>query len=98
MGYLAWHLSLRWQAQLSDELEPLRITPAQYAVLAHLHALSASRTKPNQRQLADVGGLEPMYVSKLTRSLEGARLVTRPGTPETHAPSCCRSPAVASRS
>jgi hypothetical protein len=35
MGYLVWHLSLRWQAQLSDELEPLGITPAQYAVLAH---------------------------------------------------------------
>jgi MarR family transcriptional regulator, organic hydroperoxide resistance regulator len=77
MGYLVWHLSLRWQAQLSDELEPLRITPAQYAVLAHLHALAASGTKPNQRQLADVSGLEPMYVSKLARSLEGARLVTR---------------------
>jgi MarR family transcriptional regulator, organic hydroperoxide resistance regulator len=77
MGYLVWHLSLRWQAQLSDELEPLGITPAQYAVLAHLHALSASGTKPNQRQLADVSSLEPMYVSKLARSLEAARLVSR---------------------
>jgi MarR family transcriptional regulator, organic hydroperoxide resistance regulator len=77
MGYLVWHLSLRWQAQLSDELEPLGISPAEYAVLAHLHALAASGTKPNQRQLADVSGLEPMYVSKLARSLEDARLVTR---------------------
>jgi MarR family transcriptional regulator, organic hydroperoxide resistance regulator len=77
MGYLVWHLSLRWQAQLSDELEPLGITPAQYAVLAHLHALLASGNKPNQRQLADVSGLEPMYVSKLARFLEGARLLTR---------------------
>jgi MarR family transcriptional regulator, organic hydroperoxide resistance regulator len=77
MGYLVWHLSLRWQAQLSDQLAPFGITPAQYAVLAHLHALSASGVNPNQRELADVSGLEPMYVSKLVRALEGARLVTR---------------------
>jgi DNA-binding MarR family transcriptional regulator len=38
--------------------------------------------KPHQRQLADVSGLEPMYVSKLARSLEGARLVTRTPHPE----------------
>jgi DNA-binding MarR family transcriptional regulator len=82
MGYLVWHLSLRWQAQLSDQLEPLGITPAEYAILAHLHALSASGVKPHQRQLADVSGLEPMYVSKLARSLEGARLVTRTPHPE----------------
>jgi DNA-binding MarR family transcriptional regulator len=77
MGYLVWHLSLRWQAQLSDELQPLGISPAEYAILAHLHALSAAGVKPHQRQLADVSGLEPMYVSKLARSLEAARLVTR---------------------
>jgi MarR family transcriptional regulator, organic hydroperoxide resistance regulator len=82
MGYLVWHLSLRWQAQLSDELAPLGITPAQYAVLAHLHALSASGVNPNQRALADVSGLEPMYVSKLVRALEGAQLVTRTRHPQ----------------
>jgi MarR family transcriptional regulator, organic hydroperoxide resistance regulator len=82
MGYLVWHLSLRWQAQLSDELAPLGITPAQYAVLAHLYALSASGVNPNQRALADVSGLEPMYVSKLVRALEGARLVTRTRHPQ----------------
>jgi DNA-binding MarR family transcriptional regulator len=77
MGYLVWHLTLRWQAQLSAELEPLGITPAEYAVMAHLHALSASGVKPSQRELADVSGLEPMYISKLARSLEGAGLLTR---------------------
>jgi MarR family transcriptional regulator, organic hydroperoxide resistance regulator len=77
MGYLVWHLSLRWQAQLSDELRPLGITPAEYAVLAHLRALSASGVRPSQRELADVSGLEPMYVSKLARSLEGAGLIAR---------------------
>jgi DNA-binding MarR family transcriptional regulator len=77
MGYLVWHLSLRWQAQLSDELRPLGIAPAEYAVLAHLHALSASGLRPSQRELADVSGLEPMYVSKLARSLERTGLITR---------------------
>jgi MarR family transcriptional regulator, organic hydroperoxide resistance regulator len=77
MGYLVWHLTLRWQAQLADELEPLGVKPAEYAVLAHLYALSSSGVRPNQRQLADASSLEPMYVSKLVRALEGARLVTR---------------------
>jgi MarR family transcriptional regulator, organic hydroperoxide resistance regulator len=82
VGYLVWHLSLRWQAQLSDELRPLGITPAEYAVLAHLHALSASGLRPSQRELADVSGLEPMYVSKLVRSLEGTGLVARAQHPD----------------
>jgi MarR family transcriptional regulator, organic hydroperoxide resistance regulator len=82
MGYLVWHLSLRWQARFSHELEPLGITPAEYAILAHLHALSASGVKPHQRQVADVSGLEPMYVSKLARSLEGVRLLTRTPHPD----------------
>jgi MarR family transcriptional regulator, organic hydroperoxide resistance regulator len=77
MGYLVWHLSLRWQAQLSEALGPLGIKPAEYAVLAHLHRLSESDVKPNQRELADASALEPMYVSKLARSLERLRLVTR---------------------
>jgi DNA-binding MarR family transcriptional regulator len=77
MGYLVWHLSLRWQAQLSEALGPLGIKPAEYAVLAHLHRLSESDVKPNQRELAEASALEPMYVSKLARSLERLRLVKR---------------------
>jgi MarR family transcriptional regulator, organic hydroperoxide resistance regulator len=76
-GFLVWHLSLRWQVQLSRALAPLGITHTDYAVLASLRGLARSGIQPSQRELADVSGLEPMYVSKLARSLERAGLVER---------------------
>ena len=76
-GFLVWHLSLRWQTQLSRALAPLGITHTDYAVLASLHGLARSGIQPSQRELADLSGLEPMYVSKLARSLERAGLVQR---------------------
>jgi MarR family transcriptional regulator, organic hydroperoxide resistance regulator len=76
-GYLVWHLSVRWQVQLSRALGPLGITHTDYAVLASLRGLAQVGVQPSQRELADVSGLEPMYVSKLVRSLERAGLVER---------------------
>ena len=83
-GYLVWHLSLRWQVQLSRALAPLGITHTDYAVLASLRGLAQAGVQPSQRELADVSGLEPMYVSRLVRGLERAGLVERrphPGDP-----------------
>lgn len=81
-GYLVWHLSLRWQVQLSRALAPVGITHTEYGFLASLHGLSASGVRPSQRELADVSGLEPMYVSKLARSLEADGLVERGRHPD----------------
>jgi DNA-binding MarR family transcriptional regulator len=80
-GFLVWHLSLRWQLQLSRALAHLDITHTDYAVLASLHGLAASGVQPNQRELADVSGLEPMYVSRLVRALQRAGLVARSRRP-----------------
>ena len=76
-GYLVWHLSLRWQVQLSRALAPLGITHTHYAVLASLRGLTKAGVQPSQRELADVSGLEPMYVSRLVRALEREGLVER---------------------
>jgi DNA-binding MarR family transcriptional regulator len=81
MGFLVWHLSLRWQLQLSRALAPLGITHTDYGVLASLRGLSRSGVQPSQRELADVSGLEPMYVSKLVRSLERSGLLERERNP-----------------
>jgi DNA-binding MarR family transcriptional regulator len=77
LGYLVWHLTLRWRAQLDRALAPLGLTSAQYAVLASLYGLSQGGARPSQRELADFAGLEPMHVSKLVRALQRARLVDR---------------------
>jgi MarR family transcriptional regulator, organic hydroperoxide resistance regulator len=84
VGYLVWHLSLKWGVAVDRALSPLGLTHAPYALLASLYALSQGGARPSQRELADFSGLEVMYVSKLVRSLERAGLLRRsdhPGDP-----------------
>jgi DNA-binding MarR family transcriptional regulator len=81
IGYLVWHLTLRWRAQLDRSIAPLGLTSAQYAVLASLYGLSQGGARPSQRELADFAGLEPMHVSKLVRALQRRGLVERTGNP-----------------
>jgi DNA-binding MarR family transcriptional regulator len=81
IGYLTWHLSLRWRVQLDRALVPLQLTSGQYGVLASLFGLSRGGAQPSQRELADFTGLGPMHVSKLIRALERAGLVERAGNP-----------------
>jgi MarR family transcriptional regulator, organic hydroperoxide resistance regulator len=77
-GYLVWRLSMKWRVALDRALAPLGLTHAQYSVLASLFGLNH---QPTQRQLADHTGLEPLYISKLARTLEAAGLVHRAGDP-----------------
>lgn len=81
-GWLIWQVALRWRTALDRALVPLGLTNAQYGLLAALHGLSSSGARPSQRQLADFAGLEPMYVSKLARTLERAGLIERTGDPD----------------
>ncbi|WP_228648213.1 MarR family transcriptional regulator [Microtetraspora sp. AC03309] len=80
-GFLIWHLSLRWRAAMDRALSPWGLTSSQYAVLATLSGMLAGGGAPNQRQLAEFSGLEPMHVSKLIRGLERAGLVERAANP-----------------
>jgi DNA-binding MarR family transcriptional regulator len=77
VGYLVWRLAVKWRAGLDRALRPLGLTSAQYGVLAALHSLSMAGARPSQRELADVVGLEPMFVSRLARALERRRLLER---------------------
>jgi DNA-binding MarR family transcriptional regulator len=80
-GYYVWRLALKWRASVDRTLAPLGLTHAQYALLASLHALTRGNVGPSQRELADFSGLEPMYISKLARSLEDAGVLTREAHP-----------------
>jgi DNA-binding MarR family transcriptional regulator len=77
IGYLVWRLAIMWRAGLDRALSHLDLTSAQYGVLAALHGLSAGGTRPSQRELADFVGLEPMFVSKLARTLQQKGLLER---------------------
>jgi DNA-binding MarR family transcriptional regulator len=53
------------------------MTHAQYVLLATLYGLSLADARPNQRELAEATGLEPVYVSRLARALEDGGLISR---------------------
>jgi DNA-binding MarR family transcriptional regulator len=61
-GFLVWRLSMKWRVAVDRALVPLDLTHAQYSLLG---------------SLLDHTGLEPLYVSKLARALEGAGLIER---------------------
>lgn len=73
---------MKWRASVDRQVASLGLTHAQYSLLASLSGLSHAGRRPSQRQLADVTGLEPIYVSKLARALEKSGLVERPADPD----------------
>ncbi|WP_042381830.1 MarR family winged helix-turn-helix transcriptional regulator [Streptacidiphilus melanogenes] len=76
-GFLVWRLSTKWRVAVDRALAPHGLTHAQYSLLGSLLGMQRSGRQPTQRELADHTGLEPLYVSKLARALEGAGLVER---------------------
>lgn len=76
-GYLLWRVTTKWRTEVDRAVAPLGLTHAQYTLLASLYGLSRANTLPSQRELADFTGLDPIYVSKLVRALEGSGLVDR---------------------
>ena len=80
-GFLVWQLSTKWRVAVDRAVAPLGLTHAQYALLSSLLGLQESGLRPSQRVLADHTGLEPLYVSKLARTLEAAGMITRAPDP-----------------
>ncbi|NGO06872.1 MarR family transcriptional regulator [Streptomyces sp. HC44] len=80
-GFLVWRLSMKWRVAVDRAVAPLGLTHAQYSLVASLYGMHRAGLRPSQRQLADQVGLEPLYVSKLARSLEAAGLVERTRDP-----------------
>ena len=76
-GYLLWRLTTKLRTAVDRLLAPLGLTHAQYTLLASLYGFSHTGAQPSQRELADWTGLEPIFVSKLARALEGAALIER---------------------
>ncbi|MET8942780.1 MarR family transcriptional regulator [Streptomyces sp. NPDC004542] len=80
-GFLVWRLSMKWRVAVDRAVAPLGLTHAQYSLVASLYGMQRTGLRPSQRRLADHTGLEPLYVSKLARSLESAGLVERARDP-----------------
>jgi DNA-binding MarR family transcriptional regulator len=72
---------MKWQAAVDRAVTPFELTHAQYSLLASLRGLTRTGEKPSQRELADFTGLDPIFVSKLIRTLEQKGLVERGPNP-----------------
>ena len=81
VGFLIWHLSIKWRVAVDRALNPLGLTHAHYLLLVSLYEFSHSGAKPSQRELADFAGLDVVYVSKLVRALEHSDLLRRADHP-----------------
>ena len=84
-GSLVWRLSTQWRNTVDRTVAPFGLTHAQYVLLATLYGASLRGVRPSQRQLADATGLEPVYVSRLARALEGGGLIHRAGAADPRA-------------
>lgn len=76
-GYLLGQLTILWQRKQKQVLDPLDLTQTQFVLLAALAWLSRERGIVTQIDIANQGNADRMMVSKVLRTLEEKKFITR---------------------
>jgi DNA-binding MarR family transcriptional regulator len=76
-GYLLGQLTMLWQRKQKRVLDPLDLTHTQFALLCALAWLSKESDKVTQVDIANQGNADRMMVSKVLRTLEEKKFITR---------------------
>lgn len=76
-GYLLGQLNLIWQRSQKKVLDPLDLTQTQFVLLAALAWLSKSKEDVTQVEIANQGNADRMMVSKVLRTLEVKKFISR---------------------
>jgi len=76
-GYLLGQMTLLWQRKLKRVLDPLDLTQTQFVLLAALGWLSRENDQVTQIDIANQGNADRMMVSKVLRTLEGKKFISR---------------------
>lgn len=76
-GYLLGQLTMLWQRKLKRVLDPLDLTHTQFALLCALAWLSRESDNVTQVDIANQGNADRMMVSKVLRTLEEKKFITR---------------------
>jgi len=76
-GYLLGQLTMLWQRKQKKVLDPLDLTSTQFVLLASLGWLSKSNNSVTQVDIANQANLDRMMVSKVLRTLEEKKFITR---------------------
>jgi DNA-binding MarR family transcriptional regulator len=76
-GYLLGQLTLLWQRKQKKVLDPMNLTQTQFVLLAALGWLSREKDNVTQVDIANQGNADRMMVSKVLRTLEEKKFVSR---------------------
>jgi DNA-binding MarR family transcriptional regulator len=76
-GFVLWHVTLRWQREITAALAPLGLTHVQFVLLASAWWLNARGDEPNQLGLARQAGTDVKMTSEVLRKLEAKGLLVR---------------------
>ena len=76
-GYLLGQLTMLWQRKQKRVLDPLDLTHTQFALLCALAWLSRESDQVTQVDIATQGNADTMMVSKVLRTLEEKKFITR---------------------
>jgi len=76
-GYLLGQLTMLWQRKLKKVLDPLDLTQTQFVLLAALGWLSKKNKAVTQVDIANQSNADRMMVSKVLRTLEDKKFITR---------------------
>lgn len=76
-GYLLGQLTLLWQRKLKKVLDPLDLTHTQFILLTSIAWLTNKSENITQVEIANLNNFDRMMVSKVLRTLETKKLITR---------------------
>jgi DNA-binding MarR family transcriptional regulator len=76
-GFLLWHITLRWQRDITAALAPLDLTHVQFVLLAVTWWLNEHGENPNQLALARQAGTDVKMTSQVLARLEARELIRR---------------------
>ena len=76
-GYLLGQVTLLWQRRQKKVLDPLNLTQTQFILLAALGWLSREKEDVTQIDIANQGNADRMMVSKVLRTLEDKKFISR---------------------
>ncbi|WP_312288458.1 MULTISPECIES: MarR family winged helix-turn-helix transcriptional regulator [Bacteroidota] len=76
-GYLLGQITLLWQRKHKKVLDPLNLTQTQFVLLTALGWLSRENDNVTQVDIANQGNADRMMVSKVLRTLEEKKFISR---------------------
>lgn len=76
-GYLLGQLTLLWQRKLKKVLDPLDLTQTQFILLTSIAWLTNKSDNVTQVEIANLNNFDRMMVSKVLRTLQTKKLITR---------------------